>query len=311
VSSQFDIRQCINPDVLERLSACEEQFAAGEPFPHLVIDDFLLTDFCTEIIAQFPDFDERTAINEDGRVGGKSTREEVRQLGPVFTRLDQCIRSQAFLDTVGRMTGIGKLKYDPMYYGGGTHENRHGQDLDPHIDFNYHPISRQHRRLNLILFLNDEWEDHWGGLLQLHQDPYREPGEDHIVSISPKRNRCVIFETSERSWHGFQRIGLPAEKRNLSRKSFAVYFYTDDRPPQETADEHSTIYVDRQLPEYITPGLTLEEQHVRELQTLLSRRDQHLQRLYGEVRQLRAELSRSRLLRLARTVRRWVYGLKR
>jgi hypothetical protein len=301
----------VSPHVLENKSKLAATFSNGKPFPHVVIEDFLSDAFCSEIIAQFPDFDERSAINEDGQVGGKSTRERVRELGPAYARLDDLMRSREFLGLVGGITGIRELKYDPWYFGGGTHENRHGQDLDPHIDFNYHPISGQHRRLNLIIYLNEEWDDAWGGLLQLHKDPYSEPGNDQIVTVSPRRNRCVIFETSERSWHGFERIQLPQEKRQISRKSFAVYFYSKQRPASETADEHSTVYVERHLPERYVPGLTLGEEHIREIEGLLKRRDSHLKRLYREVQTLRAALNRSWIRQVGRGVRRLVYRPKR
>jgi hypothetical protein len=270
----------LNPAVPARAQHYAGRFAAGRPFRHVVIDDFLDEAFCADVCAQFPVFDEAAALNEDGKVGGKATQEKVRALGPAYRRLDDLVQSAPFLALVGRISGIPALRYDPWYFGGGTHENRPGQDLDPHVDFNYHPITRQHRRLNLIIYLNEQWDDTWGGSLQLHLDPYREPADDEIVTVTPLRNRCVIFETTERSWHGFERICPPAEHRDVSRRSFAVYFYTTERPPAETAAEHSTVYVERHLPPRFAPGYTLAEADVVEIKRLLARRDQHLRRLY-------------------------------
>jgi hypothetical protein len=113
--------------------------------------------------------------------------------------------------------------------------------------------------------------------------------------VTPRYNRCVIFETTEWSWHGFNRITLPAERRDLSRKSIALYFYTRERPPEELADTHSTIYVDRPLPERFRAGLTLDETDIEELRALLARRDQHNQRMYRDVTRLTMELERARV----------------
>jgi hypothetical protein len=278
-----EFHELVNGGVLEDAGRWAETFAGARPFPHVVIDDFLTAAFCREICGQFPRFDEAAAINENGLVGAKATQERVRSLGPAWQQMDELLQSPEFLGLIGRITGIDDLRYDPWYFGGGTHENRQGQDLDPHIDFNYHPRTRQHRRLNLIIYLNEEWNDAWGGSLQLHRDPYLDPAEDEIVTVTPLMNRCVIFETSEHSWHGFQRIELPPARLGLSRRSFAVYFYTDTRPPEQTAAEHSTVYVERHLPARFAAGYTLTEADALELRRLLARRDQHLQRLYRQL----------------------------
>ncbi len=263
-------------------------FATASPFRHVVIDDFFTEDHVARIEREFPAFERGSARDENGGLGNKSTIERIRGLGSSFRALDDLIRTPAFLDLVGQLTGIDDLLYDPWYFGGGTHENRHGQDLDVHVDFNRHPIEHWHRRLNLIVYLNRDWEDAWGGALELHSDP--RAADDVKVRVAPAFNRCVIFETTETSWHGFPPIVLPEAHRERTRRSIALYFYTKERPAEELADTHSTIYVDRPLPERFAPGFTLAEDDVQELRVLLARRDQHLQRLYDEVTALTGKL---------------------
>jgi hypothetical protein len=212
-------------------------------------------------------------------VGKKAVHERLVQLGPGFKRFDALVRSPALLDLVGKLTGIPGLLYDPEYYGGGTHENLHGQELDSHVDFNYHPTRRWHRRLNLIIYLNHEWHEAWGGSIDLHTNPW-DPEHDVVQSVLPLFNRCVLFETSERSWHGFRKIALPEDKRALSRRSVALYFYTRERPPAETFPAHATFYVHRPLPEHLRAGHTLTDADVAELKTLFARRDGWIKFLY-------------------------------
>jgi hypothetical protein len=202
------------------------------------------------------------------------------------------IGSGEFLRFLAEITGIPALRYDPDYVGGGTHENLSGQDLDPHVDFNYHPRSGLHRRLNLILFLNREWRTDWGGLLELHSDPWSSPDHDETKIVSLAKNRCVLFETSETSWHGFKRIEPAPGGGALSRRSIAVYFYTRDRPASETAPSHGTIYVPRHLPGQIRAGHTLREPDVEAMQTLLKRRDKQIQFLYEREKEFAATLER-------------------
>jgi hypothetical protein len=252
----------LSVSTLASLDSHAARFREAQPFRFAVIDDFLDASQALAMLEQFPGFDTRFALNEMGDVGGKAVRTRVRELGPVYRALDDHIQSPEFLAAVSRITGIPDLLYDPDYEGGGTHENRHGQDLDTHIDFNYHPRTGWHRRLNLIVYLNPEWESQWGGALELLRDPWQDGGEK--IEVLPLLNRCVVFETNEVSWHGFQLIDLPEARRELSRKSFAIYLYTRERPPQETAAPHATVYVPPGMPADIVPGSVLDEaSHLR------------------------------------------------
>jgi len=280
------VEQQINPAVVAEVEQLAQSFATANPFKHVVIDQFFQADFCRALLDEFPSFSEKAAINEDGEVGHKAVQERVSRLGKHYKLLNKLAKSSDFRELVGKITGIADLQYDPYYFGGGTHDNRHGQDLDAHVDFNFHPITKQHRRLNLIVYLNERWEEEWGGCLDLHRDPYQPPAMDEIKSVLPLMNRCVIFETTEWSWHGFQRIQLPQERSDVSRKSFALYYYTDTRPVDETAKPHSTIYVERHLPERFRDSYCLTEQDQEELTGLLARRDQHLKRLYQNIADL-------------------------
>lgn len=275
----------IHPRVLETADALGARFASAEPFPHLVIDDFFAPGVAERLLAEFPGFEQGNFVGDDGQPGGKSTLDKVRQLGPAYRALDDAIQSPAFLQALSRLTGIDGLLYDPWYLGGGTHENRNGMSLDPHVDFNFHPSERWHRRLNLIVYLNPEWEAQWGGCFELFRDPHASPRPD--VSIPPVFNRCAIFETSERSWHGFDQIQLPPEHAGLSRRSIALYFYTKDRPAEEIAGRHTTYYVNRQLPERFVEGRVLDGRDVAELQGLITQRDAHIRMMYAENTALR------------------------
>ena len=146
----------INSRVLADKASLCEQFISAKPFRHIVIDDFFTGEYCQRLIGEFPDFDEKLAINENGEIGAKAVREQIRGIGPAFKLLDELSKSGRFRGLVGRITDISELQHDPYYFGGGTHENRNGQSLDAHVDFNYHPVTRQHRRLNLIVYLNPE-----------------------------------------------------------------------------------------------------------------------------------------------------------
>jgi hypothetical protein len=283
------LAEILNQSSIDGLSRFTSEFAHNKPFKHLVIDDFFKPEFTQRMLDEFPSFDDKLAMNENGEVGRKAVHEKVTGIGPAYKQLDELARSEEFREYVAKLTGIENLIYDPYYFGGGTHNNLSGQDLDPHVDFTHHPITGDHRRLNLIVYLNKEWHEEWGGNIEFHKNPRLNPADDDIISVEPLFNRAVVFETNNISWHGFPRIELPQDKAGLSRKSFALYYYTHQR--EHPVKPHSTIYVERHLPERFVPGLQLDEQSLQEIRILLARRDQHLERLYNNISHLMSENS--------------------
>lgn len=257
------------PEQLDRL---RQAYVAAEPFRHVVIDGFFQPAVADRLLQEFPRFDAAYARNEFGEVGRKAVRTDMAAIGATYRALYEFLASRRFLDALSRLTGIPDLLLDPQLYGGGTHENLEGQELDTHVDFNFDPATKLHRRLNLLVYLNPVWEHAWGGSLELHSDPW-DPEADRVTTILPSFNRAVLFETTERSWHGFQRIRLPLEAKHLSRRCISVYLYTRTRPADEVAPQHGTFYVPRPLPGRFAAGHTLSADDVAELKDLLRGRD--------------------------------------
>jgi hypothetical protein len=262
----------INQDVLAKAAEIRERFQNAVPFRHVEVRDFLDEHACERLLEDFPAFDDKYALNEHGKPGGKAVVENVATISPFYAAFHRYIMSAEFLDAMSRLTGIPGLIADDSLYGGGTHENRDGQYLDAHVDFNIDERRMLHRRLNLLIYLNKEWDPAWGGNIELHSDP-RRPEYDQVHAFAPLFNRAVIFETNEYSWHGFQTIALPPDKKHLSRKSFSIYLYTKDRPPEEVVAPHTTLYVCRPLPGHIKTGVTLSEEDYRLIQGLMANRD--------------------------------------
>lgn len=266
----------VSAQVRQSVDQHREAFLTAQPFKHVMIENFFEPVFAEQLLAEFPSFDKKLSINESGQTSGKSVNTNIRTISPAYQHLYDLLGSRPFLDFISQLSGIPDLLLDPKMFGGGTHENLHGQDLDPHVDFNYDEARQLHRRLNLIVYMNKEWRSEWGGALEIHSNP-RRPDENQIHSFDPIFNRCVMFETNEYSWHGFPKIDQPEDKRHLSRKSLSIYLYTKERPAQETAPVHATFYVQRPLPDRFTAGHTLTAEDVTELKRLLTRRDQWIE----------------------------------
>src|SRR5215471_19215065 len=254
-----------------------EAFLRAKPFRHAIIEDFFESSFAERLLADFPSFNPALAKNEIyGGVWGKAVNTRIHEISATYLELYNLIQSRTFLDCMGKISGIPDLLFDPALYGGGTHENLHGQDLDPHVDFNYNEAQGLHRRLNLIVYLNKDWREEWGGALELHSNP-RKPEENQWQSFNPIFNRAVLFETNERSWHGLPRIELPQEERHRSRKSISIYLYSRTRPAEEIAPPHGTFYVQRPLEAWVRPGHVLTEAECRHLRHAVDRRDKWIE----------------------------------
>lgn len=265
----------------ERLS---QSFQKNSPCPHVSVQSLLEHNFCRRLISEFPACDPSVLekFHANGMRGGKTKHQRIRELGDSFCAFDDLVQSKEFLEILTRITGISNLIYDPEYYGGGSHESLNGERLLPHIDYNYHPTTRWYRRLNLLIYLNPEWQAEWGGQLELHSDPLT-PDKDQITRCSAGMNNCTLLETTSTSWHGFPAIELPHDKRHLTRRSIAVYYYTLQPPSDDTALNRSTVYVDEPLPSHITAGHVMTEKDILFLREQWQMRGNHSRVLLDEV----------------------------
>ena len=130
------------------------------------------------------------------------------------------LNSGAFIGLLEEITGINQLLPDPYLYGAGMHQSVKGGFLGIHADFSEMKHLRIYRRLNLIVYLNGEWQESWGGNLEFRS----EQAEEIIKVIIPEFNRLVLFETTDSSYHGFPKPINGAD--DIKRNSIALYYYT-------------------------------------------------------------------------------------
>lgn len=136
-----------------------------------------------------------------------------------------------------RLTGIDGLIPDPYFGGGGLHQIEPGGFLKVHVDFNVHPKLKLDRRLNMLIYLNKEWREEYGGHLELWDAKLTECRK----KILPVFNRTIVFSTTDGSYHGHPHpLTSPP---GVTRKSVSLYYYTAGRPPQERSEEHDTLFV--------------------------------------------------------------------
>lgn len=212
----------------DRLASLAAEHRAGycvaRPFPHVVIDGFLPPATLDAVLSEFPGpGDIEWWRFADARQRKLGTIDE-RSMGPVTRHLLWEMNSAPVIDFLTDLTGIAGLVPDPHYFGGGLHQIEPGGYLKVHADFNLHPVTGLERRLNLLVYLNRDWEPGYGGALELWD---RDMGACQRA-VEPVFNRCVVFSTDEHSYHGHpEPLACPP---GTTRKSLALYYYSAPRP---------------------------------------------------------------------------------
>jgi Rps23 Pro-64 3,4-dihydroxylase Tpa1-like proline 4-hydroxylase len=197
--------------------ALAEEYKNGDPFPLVVIDGFLEEDFANQLVAEFPSVDDM-AHSKDYIFGDKREEADFAKAGPAAKAYHDYLLSDEFAQVVSTITGGRKLFMDTSFHGGGFHQGGDGSHLDTHVDFNIHPKHDDWLRvLNVLLYLNKDWQPEWDGALLLRTDPTNEPR-----AIAPLFNRAVFMLTSDNTFHGYRKMSLP---EGVTRKSIAGYAY--------------------------------------------------------------------------------------
>ncbi len=231
---QFDALQLSE---LARQLNC--RFANADPFPHVVIDDFLPPKVLDSILEEFPSSQEVGWFQFDDRFGKKLASVSPQQIPPNARHLIHELNSSIFVSFLESLTSIEGIVPDPHLEGGGLHQIVAGGFLKIHADFNLHDRLKLDRRLNLIVYVNKEWKPDYGGDLELWDRDMKRC----VQKILPIFNRCVIFATTDWSYHGHpDPLSCPPE---INRKSIALYYYTRGRPKSELTDAHATLYQER------------------------------------------------------------------
>ena len=217
-----------------------QQYIKNKPFPHIEIKDFLKVDLLKEVLSEFPDLaKEKKGVNkfkDQNQIKLASEGSSLLSNSAVF--LNSYLQSDLMLKWLNDLTGVKEpLISDPYLRGAGYHELKKGGVLKMHVDFNKHTFLNLHRRLNLLIYLNEGWKEEYGGALELHDKAMATPQK----KILPLFNTAVIFSTTSSSYHGNPDvISCPDNK---SRKSLAYYYYSTERSDKDIFDKHSTLFI--------------------------------------------------------------------
>lgn len=203
------------------LENLKSDFISENPFNHVIIENFLDEKVAIELSKNFPNEKDERWTHYNNPIEKKMAMN--KSLDSFFQNFfDTLVQNDKFVALISSLVGI-PLLADEHLHGAGLHFMTQGSKLDMHLDYSIHPISGKERRVNLIIYLSEDWNENWGGALELWDSKYTKCEK----KIFPKFNRAVLFRTSDLSYHGIPSpIKCPKE---VSRKSIAAYYLSEPR----------------------------------------------------------------------------------
>lgn len=214
-----------------------ERYTTADPFPHIVLDDLFDDATLQRVLDDFPKPDQTRWLRFDSPTEKKlGYYHEHSTITPAVRAFLDALNGFEMLLFLEALTGIEGLIPDPYFGGGGLHQIESGGFLKIHTDFNVHPKLKLDRRVNMLVYLNRDWQEEWGGHLELWNASMTERRQ----KIAPLFNRTVVFSTTDTSFHGHPHpLATPA---GVTRKSVSLYYYTAGRPEDERSAPHDTIF---------------------------------------------------------------------
>lgn len=213
--------------------------AINYPFDYYIIDNFLDEEQAKRISQEFPDYHSNIWYCYSNPLENKKTCNNWYHFGPEIYKTLSYLNSPKFISQLEKIVGIKKLYPDIGLHGGGLHIHGRGGKLNVHLDYSIHPKLKLQRKLNLIIYLTEDWNCEWGGSLEFwsHNEEKNRPYKK-VVSVDNVFNRAVLFDTTQNSWHGFPKPLTCPE--NTYRRSLAVYYLTD--PPEDVNTRSRALY---------------------------------------------------------------------
>ena len=209
------------------------------PYDHWVLDDFFPVDVARRLANEFPDYNEPNWHWYNNPLENKKAKNSWYEFPQLTYQIFSHLNSTEFIETIRGITGIETLYPDIGLHGGGWHMHSRGGKLNIHLDYNINPKLNLQRKLNLIVYLTEDWDTSWGGGLELwsHNEETNLPDKREVV-VDNIFNRAILFDTTQNSWHGLpQPITCP---EGVYRKSIAVYYMTDI--PEDANQRKRALY---------------------------------------------------------------------
>jgi hypothetical protein len=236
----MSMKGLLNYELMDKEAAAwAEDYAKAEPYPHIALDGIINDSALREGLAAFPDPRDISWFNcveKEGELKSKQAIWELRKMPDPLARIMMELTSGPFVEFLEKLAGIPELVADCHLYGAGLHQIGRGGSLGIHCDHNINPRVSLYRRVSVILYLNDDWKEEYGGTFEMWSPDMKRC----VKQVTPSFNRMLIFSNSETSFHGHpDPLMCPPD---VTRKSIAAYFDSIHPHPSYAPSHHRALF---------------------------------------------------------------------
>jgi len=239
----------INPEIHVASGALSAAYLNAANYPNIVFDKFLDPTVLMAVSKEAKYLTENIETEEwrfgtpDYHLDQVSKRgiRDLHLMTPVMELVCAYMNSDEFVGVMRNLTGIPDLVSDWSYEGGGFHVTYPGGKLGIHHDFNYKDDvapQRMYRKVNLLIYLNEEWEKEWGGSLELWTNKL----DGAFKTIDLLHNRAVVFNIEDAPHGHPDPLSCPIGE---SRRSLAFYYYSATPPNNQLYDRAYWLHDDK------------------------------------------------------------------
>ncbi len=239
----------LNNKILSVLDTSVASYREAYPFPHTILDNFLDPWMLRQAMPEIENYQHWHQDNSEwveefqvlkqyapDVVADPNDVQILAKYAPKTKLILDYMYSETVLNFLEDLTGIQGLIPDENWLGAGMHKISRGGKLGVHADFNINFVNNLHRRINVLIYLNEDWNPEWNGHLELWDKDLSKC----CVKVEPIFNRAVVFNITDDAFHGHpEPLQCP---ETVSRYSLALYYYTEDRPEEEKSDPHAVIW---------------------------------------------------------------------
>ncbi len=222
-------------DLLALADRSASAYASADPFPHAVIDGLFDVDVLRQVVAEIPSRERPGWTTWDTTNEWKYVFDQPEHFGPGARLLADTMASSEFLRFLERLTGVAGLQADPHYTAAGYFQIERGGFLDVHLDFARNPKTQLVRRVNALVYLNDDWDAAWGGQLEL----WRSLEGPKVAEVVPLMNRMVVFSTPDAAHGHPQPVTAPPGR---SRLCFSAFYYSSPDLADAPTTRHGVLF---------------------------------------------------------------------